>query len=55
MVNAYYSMTSDSPYRKKFTEDEAINELRQNAGTQFDPRIVEVFVNIMKEKEETKI
>lgn len=49
VVEAYYSMTSASPYRKRMTEDEAINELKMNSGTQFDPGIVEVLVNVMKD------
>ena len=30
-------MTSDRPYRKAMPEDVALDELRRNAGAQFDP------------------
>ena len=33
-------MTSDRPYRRALSHDDALAELRRNAGTQFDPRCV---------------
>lgn len=45
VVDAFDAMTSDRVYRKAMTTDLAIKELLDNAGTQFDPHIVEVFVN----------
>lgn len=42
--DAYDAMTSDRPYRTAITREEAIGELRQKAGTQFDPEVVEVFI-----------
>jgi HD-GYP domain-containing protein (c-di-GMP phosphodiesterase class II) len=38
-------MTSDRPYRKALAEDVALDELRRNAGTQFDPAVVERFLD----------
>ncbi|SHG69028.1 PAS domain S-box-containing protein/diguanylate cyclase (GGDEF) domain-containing protein [Thermosyntropha lipolytica DSM 11003] len=53
VVDAYDAMTSDRPYRKALTHEEALEEIRRNAGTQFDPRIVEIFIDIIeKEKNE---
>lgn len=45
VVDAFDAMTSDRVYRKAMSIDEAIEELMENAGTQFDPFIVDVFVN----------
>ncbi|HAN20879.1 MAG: hypothetical protein A2Y15_04645 [Clostridiales bacterium GWF2_36_10] len=47
IVDAYDAMTNDRVYRKAMTEKDAINEIIKNAGTQFDPQIVEAFEKIM--------
>ncbi len=48
IVDAYEAMTSDRVYRKKLTKEIAIEELIQNAGTQFDPHLVPVFIKIIE-------
>jgi diguanylate cyclase (GGDEF)-like protein/PAS domain S-box-containing protein len=48
VADAYDAMTSDRLYRKAFPKETAIAELRNNAGTQFDPEIVELFLEILK-------
>ena len=50
VVDAYDAMKSDRPYRKALTEETAIQELKRGNGTQFDPKIVEVFLEILKTK-----
>lgn len=47
IADAYDAMTSDRPYRKAMTREEAMAELRRCAGTQFDPELVEKFIEIM--------
>jgi HD-GYP domain-containing protein (c-di-GMP phosphodiesterase class II) len=45
-------MTSEHPYRKPLSHGEARNELMTCAGKQFDPNIVSVFLDVLKEMEE---
>ncbi|MBI5197872.1 MAG: diguanylate cyclase [Nitrospirae bacterium] len=50
VVDSYQAMTSVSPYHSKLSQEAAIEELRRHSGTQFDPKIVEVFINILNGK-----
>ena len=45
ILGSYYAMTNDRPYKKAMSLQEAINKLRDNAGTQFDPNLVPIFIN----------
>jgi len=51
IADAYHAMISDRPYRKALTQEEAFNELRKCKGTQFDPELVEPFIEAVKEYE----
>ena len=44
VADAYSAMTTDRPYHKALTSQEAITELRACSGTQFDPEIVKAFI-----------
>jgi putative nucleotidyltransferase with HDIG domain len=44
VCDAYHAMTTDRPYRKRLSVEEACRRLREAAGTQFDPKVVEVFL-----------
>ena len=50
VVDAYQAMISDRPFRKALSLKEAKRELLAGAGKQFDPQIVEILLNILKEK-----
>lgn len=52
IVDAYDAMTQDRPYRRAMSEQDAIDELRHHAGSQFDPALVEVFIKDVIEKNE---
>jgi two-component system cell cycle response regulator len=43
VADAFAAMTAGRPYRARRTADEALAELRRNAGTQFDPAVVEAW------------
>jgi putative nucleotidyltransferase with HDIG domain len=47
VCDTYDAMTSDRPYRKGRTKDEAIRELRRCSGTQFDSDVVKAFAKAM--------
>ncbi|MFH1398413.1 MAG: HD domain-containing phosphohydrolase [Candidatus Omnitrophota bacterium] len=49
VADAYDAMTSDRPYRKSFTKNQAITVLRENKNTQFDSQIVDIFINYLQE------
>jgi HD-GYP domain-containing protein (c-di-GMP phosphodiesterase class II) len=42
--DALHAMTSDRPYRRALSREHAVEELRRNAGTQFDPRVVDTLL-----------
>jgi polar amino acid transport system substrate-binding protein len=42
-------MTTDRPYRKGLSLDQALYELQKNAGSQFDPVLVDKFIDFINE------
>jgi HD-GYP domain-containing protein (c-di-GMP phosphodiesterase class II) len=49
VADAYDAMTTVRPYRRGLTHDEAISELIEYSGRQFDPKIVEIFVSFPRD------
>ncbi len=47
IIDAWDAMTSDRPYRKAMSKTAATTELRRQAGTQFDPKLVELFLRVI--------
>ena len=45
IAEAYDVMTHERSYKPTYTKEQAIQELKDNSGTQFDPHLVELFVN----------
>ena len=48
VVDAYDAMTSRRPYREPMGQQDAIEEIARNAGSQFDPKVVEAFLSMMR-------
>ncbi len=47
IVDAYDAMTSDRPYRKAMSHDQALEELLSCKGRQFDPQLVDIFLEFI--------
>lgn len=50
VVDAYSAITDKRVYKEACPEEIAIAELKQNAGTQFDPRLVEMFLQLLDKR-----
>ncbi len=50
IIDSFDAMTSERPYQKTKTFEEAIQELRDCSGKQFDPILVEQFIQMMQEQ-----
>jgi HD-GYP domain-containing protein (c-di-GMP phosphodiesterase class II) len=47
VISAFEAMIAKRPYRVERSVDEAIEEIRKNSGTQFDPKVVDVFLRVV--------
>ncbi|MEA1963930.1 MAG: diguanylate cyclase [Candidatus Aerophobetes bacterium] len=47
LVDVYQALISDRPYRKRLSKKEAIKKLQEGAGKQFDPKLAEVFLEVL--------
>ncbi len=47
VVDVYDALTSARPYRPAWSSERALNYIREQAGRQFDPKVVEVFMAVM--------
>ncbi len=55
IADAFDAMTNKRLYNEVKTESEAIEELKKHSGTQFDPKLVQVFLAVLKEKGREKV
>ncbi len=51
IADAFDAMTSDRPYRPALSREEALAEVERCAGTQFDPSLVRIFLELFAEAE----
>lgn len=50
IADVYQALISDRPYRKAFPKADALKIIRKGSGTQFDPKIVSVFLKILEKE-----
>jgi HD-GYP domain-containing protein (c-di-GMP phosphodiesterase class II) len=50
VVDAFDAMTTDRPYRSAMSVEQAVAELEDHRGTQFDPRVVDSFLEVLVER-----
>jgi len=56
IADAYDAMTCERPYRNALSEEDTVEEIKKNAGVQFDPDIAKLFVEkILGKKVGTKV
>ena len=48
VADSFDAMNSNRVYRKKLTKEDIINEIEKNKGTQFDPKIADIFLKLIK-------
>ena len=53
LADAYSTMTTDRPYRKGLSAIEALDQIRLNKGTQFDPDLAKVFIEVLATEQAT--
>lgn len=48
VVDAFDAMTNDRPYRRAIAHADAVEELRRHSGTQFEPRAIDAFEDVLQ-------
>jgi diguanylate cyclase (GGDEF)-like protein len=51
IIDAYDAMTSDRPYRKAVSQQAAVAEIKRCAGTQFDPDLAKIFIEMVEDNQ----
>ncbi|MEA5095450.1 MAG: hypothetical protein VB128_10890 [Sedimentibacter saalensis] len=52
IADAYDVMVNDRPYKNIMTKRDALLEISEKAGSQFDPAIAQLFVKLMEKQEQ---
>jgi HD-GYP domain-containing protein (c-di-GMP phosphodiesterase class II) len=55
LVDAFDAMTSDRPYRRALSFEQALEQISRSAGTQFDPEVVRGFVELCEDADKGRI
>lgn len=52
LADAYDMMVNDRPFQTRMTKKAALKEIQEQSGRQFDPKLVEIFVNLMENEKQ---
>lgn len=55
ILDTYEALATDRVYRKAMSRGNALEEIAKNAGSQFDPKLVQIFLESMKEVDEAAL
>lgn len=55
LVDVYDALTSERPYKQAWTHEKAIEEIRKQAGKQFDPKLVDPFSDVVQRSREQQL
>ncbi len=55
IIDAYDAMVNERPYKERMTKEQAIEEIKNKSGSQFDPHITKIFVELMKKNHMNKV
>ncbi len=50
VADSFDAMTTDRPYRRALSLDEAVHRLENSSGVQFDKKLVDIFIQYLREK-----
>ena len=50
VVDSFDAMNSNRVYRKKLTKEDILEEIEKNKGKQFDPKIADVFLDLIRDE-----
>ena len=51
VVDSFVAMISERAYRERMTVEQALREIQANSGTQFDPKVVDCFLRVVRSRE----
>jgi len=54
VIDVYDALVSKRPYKEPVSDEEAVKIIAANAGTQFDPKIIEVFIAVQDKLKEVR-
>jgi hypothetical protein len=55
LADAFDAMTTDKPFRKRLSREDALNEIESGSGTQFHPVIARAFVAVQRGQDPTSV